>query len=114
MHSHLAIFCPGPGHPDAAGITDDSLLCPGLARQLPPGYAGIVVVRSASAGLDEPAWCSSATFTELTYWNHDAAPAPSDWQARCLDWLLLADKVRTVRKMHTLASMYRRRAVCCA
>lgn len=37
--------------------------------------------------------CSSATFSKLTYWNHDTGPAASDGQARTLDWLKLAEKV---------------------
>ncbi|KAI8464824.1 MAG: ribonuclease H2 non-catalytic subunit-domain-containing protein [Monoraphidium minutum] len=68
----------------------------GVTRQLPAGYAGVVVAPgapSADSSADERPWCSAATFGGLTYWNHDAAPAASDWQARCLDWLALADKV---------------------
>jgi hypothetical protein len=65
----------------------------GAPRQLPDGYSGAVVTPSAS-GAGEAEWCSTATFSALTYWNHDGNPAASDWQARSLDWLALADKVR--------------------
>lgn len=69
---------------------------PGITRQLPAGCGGVVAALaapSASAGAEERAWVSAATFGGLTYWNHDAAPAASDWQARCVDWLVLAEKV---------------------
>lgn len=65
-------------------------------RRLPEGFSGAVLSQtapSAAARADEHAWVSTATFRSLTYWNHDAVPAASDWQARAIDWLVLADKV---------------------
>lgn len=57
---------------------------------------GVVIAPAAptaASSADERAYCSSATFSGLTYWNHDSTPAAADWQARTLDWLALADKV---------------------
>lgn len=67
----------------------------GCTRALPAGYAGALLAPAAGdagAGADERAYVAAATFTGLTYWGHDAAPAASDWQARTLDWLAVAER----------------------
>jgi hypothetical protein len=68
---------------------------PGCVRQLPEGCVGVVLAPSApdaAASADERTWCSTATFRSLMYWNHDTQPLATDWQARALDWLVLADQ----------------------
>ncbi|GBF90693.1 hypothetical protein Rsub_02993 [Raphidocelis subcapitata] len=72
-------------------------LLKGCVRKLPEGFSGVVLAPSApsaTASADDREWASTATFGSVTYWNHDTAPAASDWQARAIDWLVLADKVQ--------------------
>lgn len=69
----------------------------GIKRALPPGCGGLLVAPappSAASAADERSWAAVAAFDRLAYWNHDTAPAASDWQARALDWLALAEQVR--------------------
>lgn len=40
-----------------------------------------------------PAWAATATFQQLHYYNHDAAPLRGDPLRRCLDWAALAAAV---------------------
>lgn len=35
-------------------------------------------------------WAASATFSDMHYWNHDAAPLKGDGLRRCLEWAELA------------------------
>jgi hypothetical protein len=55
----------------------------------------LVSCSATGSDADSVAWRSTAVFSELTYWNHSSgAPAASDAQQRCLDWLRLAQRVR--------------------
>eukprot|EP00775_Hariotina_reticulata_P012855 gene12855-biopygen14742 len=69
----------------------------GTQRPLPDGYEGLILkpCQSAAAATDteQRSWQALGQFQQLTVWNHDAVPASTDWHQRCLDWLLLADKV---------------------
>lgn len=67
----------------------------GCERRLPDGYAGVVLApaaASADASADERSFVATAAFSGLTYWVHDSTPAASDWQARSLDWLAVAER----------------------
>ncbi|KAF8072388.1 hypothetical protein HT031_000047 [Scenedesmus sp. PABB004] len=49
--------------------------------------------RRGGADTEQRSWQAVQQFRGLTLWNHDAPPAPSDWHARCIDWLALAEQV---------------------
>lgn len=69
----------------------------GARLQLPEGYSGLVLERQQVEG--DPAeapttrWVPTASFAELTYWNHDSVPARGDGTRRCLEWAQLAAQV---------------------
>lgn len=87
-------------HPAADARTPPAapavVAAPGAQRELPDGYRGLLLrpLGGACADTTQRSWAAAASFGCLTLWNHDSAPASSDWHNRCLDWLVLADKVR--------------------
>jgi hypothetical protein len=70
----------------------------GIQRPLPDGYEGFILkpCKSATAATDteQRSWQVTGSFQQVIVWNHDTVPVSTDWHHRCLDWLLLADKVR--------------------
>jgi hypothetical protein len=68
----------------------------GAKLSLPAGYRGLVVQRRQGDSESEegvPAWAVSASFSELSYWNHDTVPLKSDGIRRCLEWASLAGAI---------------------
>ena len=39
-------------------------------------------------------WEVEGTFSKVTYWNHETAPAKTDSLCRCWDWLELSKQVK--------------------
>lgn len=72
----------------------------GAQLQLPESYSGAVVRREVAqpagdeeAGVAGMVWHATAAFESFCYWNHDAAPHPTDGVQRALQWIALAEEM---------------------
>lgn len=72
---------------------------PGVTKALPDGFQGLVLkptgnsASNSTSDTQQRSWQAVGGFSELVLWGHDAAPAATDPYMRCIDWLVLADKV---------------------
>lgn len=77
---------PPPGTPDRA--CEVHVLRHGCLRALPQVVQDTLAASIADA--EERRWVQRGTFSELTYWKHDEAPAPTDPLVKCIEWAELA------------------------
>ncbi|CAJ2641877.1 unnamed protein product [Trifolium pratense] len=63
---------------------------------LPPNYSGFVLGKknsSKKSGESSDSWETSATFNDITYWNHDYVPSQNDDFFRSFHWITVAKAV---------------------
>ncbi|KAL2338553.1 hypothetical protein Fmac_012999 [Flemingia macrophylla] len=74
-------------------------LLQGTTLHLPHGYSGFVLAKTSPHK-----WQTSATFHDITYWNHHYAPSPNDDFSRAFHWLTLAQALHNPVTPEELAS----------
>lgn len=76
--------------PDYGGAAQARKSCSGVKLPVPPGFEASLLQRDSTKSTE---WVNKASFTELTYWNHDADPMSTDPMQKGIDWMHLASKV---------------------
>ncbi|XP_050920886.1 uncharacterized protein C12B10.15c [Lathyrus oleraceus] len=82
-------------------------LLEGTTLQLPHNYSGFVLgKKNSSSKSDESSdsWESSATFKDITYWNHDCVPSQNDDFFRAFRWISVAEALHSPVTPEELAS----------
>ncbi|KAK2412711.1 ribonuclease H2 subunit C protein [Trifolium repens] len=73
-------------------------LLEGTTLHLPSNYSGFVLGKKSSpkkSGESSDSWETSATFNDITYWNHDYVPSQNDDFFRAFHWLTVAKALHT-------------------
>lgn len=73
-------------------------LLEGTTLPLPHNYSGFVLGKKNSAKKSDESsnsWETSATFNDITYWNHDSVPSNNDDFSRAFHWIPVAEALHT-------------------
>ena len=66
----------------------------GASISLPDGFKGQVLQQTEQAD-QQRRWRTESSFSAITYWNHDTHPTSMDGPQRAIEWLALANAVRS-------------------